>query len=243
MKNIPLADVMRKGEEFESEDKYAEAYECYKYVHGKDKTDEEALSKLALCAQCLEKKDEAINYWNSLINIDPTNHLPYTQLMDIYFHDDKYMYYMVRARLKTLDGQFSQVADDYKKAMSNTDDTQKIASARFLLAQMHEVNNKPMQAIDEYLRILDQDKNEAAYAALAAIYYNTDKSSAVHTLEQAIKHFPDNVLFKELLSKVYMETGDFEGAMKYAEDPMTQAKTLLLQEKNEEAFKILDKLP
>ena len=204
-----------------------------------DKTNPEVLQQLAMTAQLMHNSEDAINYWNELMMVHPENPISYTQLLDLYFHDNKYEYYMTRAKLKTLEGRLQQAVSDYKKAISNTSDDKEILNARYLLAQSLELIDKPMQAIDEYLRILDQEHNENVYGSLAAIYYNHDKESAIDILKRALDEYPDNEMFKELLAKIYMETGNYEASLNYATSPLSKAKALLMQEKNDEAMEIL----
>ncbi len=243
MKSRTISEVLAKAEEFEEQEKYEQAYECYKDAYEANKSDEDVLSKLAICAQTLNFKDDAVKYWNLLLSLNPQNHLPYTQLLDLYFSDNKYEYYMTRAKLKTLEGRLEQATSDYKKALSNTSEEELQIKARYLLAQTYEILDKSMQAIDEYLRILDYEHNENVYGALAKIYYNSDKTAAVSVLNQALEQYPENQMFKELLSKIYMELGDYAKALDFSTNPLNTAKILLLQENNEAALQILEKVP
>ncbi len=242
MNNRTVAQVLAKAAEFEENDKHEQAYECYKEAYKSNQNDMDVLSQLAICAQNLGKTQDAVEYWNIMLMHTPENPLPYHQLMDIYFHSSKYDYYMTRAKLKTLEGRLDQAIVDYKKAISNTSEEKEIIPARYLLAQTYEIIEKPMQAIDEYLRILDYEHNENAYGALAKIYYTNDKPAAANILQQALKEFPENKEFKNLLSKIYMELGKYEEALNYASDNLSRAKILLLQEKNDEAYDILANL-
>lgn len=242
MKNKTVTEVLTKAAELEENEKFEQAYECYKDAYEYNKSDEDVLAKLAITAQVLHYKDDAIRFWNLLISINPENHLPYTQLMDIHFADNKFEYYLTRAKLKTLEGRLEQATTDYKKAISNTSDNEEIITARYLLAQTYEFIDKPMQAIDEYLRVLDHDHNENVYSSLAKIYYNTDKSAAIGVLHQAIEKYPQNTIFKELLAKIYTELGDYEKALEFAANEFSKIKTLLLLEKNAEAFDAMEKL-
>lgn len=242
MNSKTVAQVLAKAAEFEENDKHEQAYECYKEAYKANQNDMEVLSQLAICTQNLGKMDEAAEYWNLMLMHTPQDPLPYHQLMDIYFASNKYEYYMIRAKLKTLEGRLDQSVADYKKALSNTTEEKEIVTARYLLAQTYEIIEKPMQAIDEYLRILDYEHNENAYSALAKLYYNDDKPAAANILRQALKEFPQNAVFKELLSKIYMELGNYEDALQFATNNLSKAKILLLQEKNDEAYEILQSL-
>ena len=238
---ISIPQAITKAKEFEENEEFDKAYECLKYAYSMDKTNPEVLQQLAMTAQLLHENGEAINYWNELMMVQPENPVSYTQLLDLYFHNNKYDYYMTRAKLKTLEGRLQQAVSDYKKAISNTTDEKEILNARYLLAQSLEIIEKPMQAIDEYLRILDYEHNENVYGSLAAIYYNHDKDSAIDILHRALDEYPENDMFKELLAKIYMETGNYEASYKYATSELSKAKALLMQENNDAALEILEK--
>ena len=120
MSNKTIIEALVKGQAFEEDDKTEQAYECYKYAHNIDKTDTDVLQKLAVTAQMLDKTEEAIAYWNLYMEQKPEDQLSYTQLLDLYFLENKYEYYMTRAKLKTIEGRIAQATDDYKKAINNT---------------------------------------------------------------------------------------------------------------------------
>lgn len=242
MTNKTIAQALIKAQQFEEKDQYEQAYECYKCAHDIDKNDTEVLQKLATSAQMLQHDEEAIDYWKLYMTIKPEDPISYTQLLDLYFHENKYEYYMTRAKLKTLEGRLAQATDDYKKAINNTTDDKEIINARYLLAQTFQVINKPMQAIDEYLKILDHEHSEAVYLSLANLYYSEDKQAAIHTLNQAIEEYPENTQIKEMLCKIYLSTGDYEKAEKHATNSFDRIKSMLMQEKNDEAYGLLDNL-
>lgn len=242
MTNKTIADALIKAERFEEDDKFEQAYECYKYAHEIDKNDTDVLQKLAVAAQMLQYNNDAINYWNLFMRLKPEDPISYNQLLDLYFHDNKYEYYMTRAKLKTLENRIAQATDDYKKAMNNTTDEKEIITARYLLAQSYEIIKKPLQAIDEYLKILDYDHNENVYLSLANLYYSEDKAAALNVLERAVKEYPESTAIKEFLCQLYLATGEYEEAEKHACSIFNKIKALLMQEKNEEAFELLKSL-
>lgn len=242
MKNKTIAEALTKGQAFEDDDKNEQAYECYKYAHELDKNDTEVLQKLAVTAQMLHKTEEAINYWNLFMALKPEDSLSYTQLLDLYFLDNKYEYYMTRAKLKTIEGRLAQAIDDYKKAINNTDNEESILNTRYLLAQTYTILGKTLQAIDEYLKILDHNQNEAVYLSLANLYYQDDKSAALNVLHQAYNEYPESKDIKEFLCKIYLATGDYANAEKFATNSFDKIKSLLMQEKNDRAFEMLKSL-
>ena len=89
MANNTIAQALIKAQQFEDEDKYEQAYECYKYAHEIDKNDTDVLQRLATCAQMLQQHEDAINYWNLYMAIKPEDPLSYTQLLDLYFQSRK----------------------------------------------------------------------------------------------------------------------------------------------------------
>lgn len=93
MANKTIAQALIKAQQFEDEDKFEQAYECYKYAHEIDKNDTDVLQKLAVAAQTLNYNDDAINYWNLFMALKPEDPISYNQLLDLYFHDNKYEYY------------------------------------------------------------------------------------------------------------------------------------------------------
>lgn len=239
MSNKTIVDALARGQQFEDDGEEQKAYECYKMAFEINPNDTDVIQKLALTAQSLGFQSDAINYWTLYSEIKPNDDLPYTQLLDLYFHDNKYMYYLTRAKLKTLENRMSHAIDDYKKAINNTSDEKEIISARYLLAKTCEVLNKTTQAIDEYLKILDYDPNEAVYLSLANLYYIEDKNAALDLLMRAIEAYPDSIYVKESLCKVYLALGDYASAEKYAVSNFNKAKSMLMQEKNDEAFALL----
>lgn len=242
MANKTISEVLIKAQQCEDNDKFEQAYECYKQAHKIDSNNTDVLQKLATSAQMLQYNNDAINYWNLFMQLKPQDPISYSQLLDLYFHDDKYNYYITRAKLKTLEQRLVQATTDYQKAINNTTDEKNIIKARYLLAQTFEVINKPMQAIDEYLKILDYDHNENVYLSLANLYYSEDKTAALDILLQAIEKYPDSRNIKEFLCKIYLATGDYEKAEKFAMNIFNKIKALLMQEKNSEAYELLKNL-
>jgi tetratricopeptide (TPR) repeat protein len=237
------AELLIKAQKFEDEDQHEKAYECYKSAHEADRSDSDTLHKLAISAQMLNRNEEAIAYWNMFMELNPADPLSYNQLLDLYFHDNKYEYYMTRAKLKTLESRLLQATDDYKKAIANTTDEKLILNARHLLAQTYEIINKPLQAIDEYLRILDFEHNEAVYLSLANLYYKEDKSAAMQILTDAVKQYPESHDIRAFLCTLYLFSGDYEKALEYATNDFDRIKALLMQGANDKAIELLQNMP
>ena len=242
MSNKTVSAALSRAQRFEEEGQEQKAFECYKEAFEINQADTDVLQKLAISAQVLGLNQEAILYWNYYMQLKPEDALSYTQLLDLYFHDSKYMYYLTRAKLKTLEGRLQQATDDYKKAISNTTEEKEIVSARYLLAQSFEILNKNPQAIDEYLKILDYDHNEAVYLSLAGLYYLEDKSAALDLLMRAVAEYPESEPIKESLCKVFLALGDYENAEKYAVSKFNKIKSMLMQDKNSSAYELIQTL-
>lgn len=240
MKFRTISDAMTKAQAFIDGGDEEKAYECYKSALDLDSYNIDVLQKLAETAQLLQYNNDAITYWNMFMQLKPDDALPYTQLLDLYFDDNKYEYYMTRAKLKTIEGRVAQATDDYKKAINNTTEEKEIITARYLLAQSYEFIAKPLSAIDEYLKILDYEPNEAVYVSLANLYYVEDKSAALDMLSRALKEYPDSNVVKEFLCKVYLALGEYEKAEQYAVSLFNKIKSMLMQGKNESAFELLN---
>lgn len=221
---------------------YEKAFELLKTAHDIDKNNSEVLETLALSAKTLGKTDEAVSYWEALIDVNPNSLVAYSELQDIYFHQNKYKYYLTRAKTKVLQENIGQALPDYKKAIENTTNEKEIVEARFLLAKSYEYLNKNQNAIDEYFRILDYEDNLAVYYKIVELYADTDKYAAINVLERAITAYPDEVNLKELMSGLLIETNQLDDAKKYVQSDLTKAKILLMQGENEDALEVLNSI-
>lgn len=219
---------------------YEKAFELLKTAYDLDKTNSEVLERLALSAQTLDRKEEAVNYWESLIDLDPNSLVAYSELQDIYLHQDKYKYYLTRAKTKILQENIGQAVPDYKKAIDNTSNEREIIEARFLLAKAYEFLNKKQNAIDEYFKILDYGDNLSVYYKIADLYADSDKYAAINVLERAVNAYPAEENLKELMAGLLIETNQLSEAIKYVQSDLTKAKICLMQGNNEEALAALN---
>ena len=146
---------MKLAEQLEIDEKYEEAYAEYKKELPHKANDIELLTKLAHIALILEKKDEAKIYYGKILETDPSNILAHEQLIDLFVHEDKFKYYLLRGNLHALQQQVSHAKSDYKKAIDNAKDQIEALPARYLYAGIAEGQEKYQEAIDEYLRIAD----------------------------------------------------------------------------------------
>ena len=220
---------------------YHKAFSLLQSAYEADSTNTEVLEKLALLSETMEMPNEAISFWEALIGVDPNSLVAYSQLQDLYFHQDKYKYYIARAKVKTLEGNVNQSFDDYKKAIDNTTDEKNILEARFLLAKAYEFVGKTNNSIDEYLRILDLEDNLAIYLKLAELYAKEDKHAAIDVLYRAVEAYPNEGSLKEILAVRLIETNQLDKAIECAQADLTRAKIYLMKGENVRANQILSK--
>ena len=58
--------ILERAQSLTDNEKFEEAYNILKAAYNEGKGNAEFLEKIALAASTLEKKDEAINYWEQL---------------------------------------------------------------------------------------------------------------------------------------------------------------------------------
>lgn len=235
-----LEAIIERAQSLTDNEKYEDAYNVLTAAYKEGKENPEFLEKIALAASTLEKRDEAVQYWEELIKVAPNSMVAYTELQDAYCDTNRYKYYLTRARVKILNSQVSQAVSDYKKAIDNTQDKDEKAEAGLLLAKAYEFLGKAMNAIDEYYKIAPTLNSVEIYIKIADLYVSEkDKLSATAILEEALNHFKDDETIKEILARLYMEIGNTEKAMKYAVSDLLKIKIKLAENKNEEAYELL----
>lgn len=230
------------AEQFEENEQFDKAYEEYKKMYSQRPKSIEILQSLGHLAVILNKKEEAVEYYNKILELDMTSTLAHEQLMDLYVHTDRYKYYVARGNLHIVEQLLSHAINDFKKALTQAQETEEMSSCHFVLATLYEQTGKPHQAIDEYLRILDSgNTNAAVYLKLAKIYENEDAvQSAVEILERARSSDFDTIEIKEYLAKLYLKNNQPSKAIELSEDKMVKVRGLLDADKNREAFDILN---
>lgn len=235
------------AEQLEENEQYDKAYEEYKKIYALRSNSTDILEKLGHLAMILDKKTEAADYYAKILSIDATNVVAHEQLMDIYVHTNRYKYYIFRGNLHILQEELSHAISDFKKAIDKAQTEEEINSTRFILADLYEKTGKNHQAIDEYLRILDTNAvNEGVnvvYLKLAQVYLNEDAiSSAVEILERAREKGFDTPIINETLAQLYLRNNQPEKARELTQDELVKVKSLLDEEKNQQAFDILEKI-
>ncbi len=231
---------MNKAEQLEEEEKYQEAYDEYKKQLEKKPDDVEILTRLAHLAMILDKKDEAKNHYAHILEADPSNILAHEQLLDIFINEDKFKYYLLRGNMHALQQQMSYANSDYKKAIAHAKDAKEALLARYLHAGLCEGQEKYTEAIDEYLRIADDDdKNPIVYVKLAELYEKTEGIiSSIAILERGKKDrgFTE---FDEVLAGYYIRNSQPQKALDLTRNNLTKARALFDLGKNEEGYEVL----
>ena len=234
---------MNLAEQLEQNEKYDEAYAEYKKELPHRQNDIELLTKLAHLALILEKNEEAKIYYAKILEVDPSNILAHEQLIDLFVHEDKFKYYLLRGNMHSLQQLFSHAKSDYKKAIEHAKDPQEALPARYLLAGICEQQGKLQEAIDEYLRISDYDEaNSVVFLKLAELYEKTEGLyAAIEILERGRKDrgFKD---FEEILAGYYIRNSQPEKALELTKSDLTKARALMDMDKNDEAFAILNRV-
>ena len=234
---------MKLAEQLEMNEKYDEAYVEYIKELPHKSNDIELLTKLAHLALILDKKNDAKAYFGKILELDSANILAHEQLVDLYANEDKFKYYFLRGNLRALQQQISYAKSDYKKAIDNAKDPQEALPARYLFASICEQQEKYQEAIDNYLRILDDDeKNPIVFLKLAELYEKTEGIIAsIEILERGLQErgFKE---FEEILAGYYIRNSQPEKALELTKNDLTKARALMDSGRNDEAFEVLSKI-
>ena len=231
---------MNLAEQLEQDEKYEEAYAEYKKQMAQKPADVELLTKLGHLALILEKKEDAKIYYAKILEIDPPNILAHEQLIDIFMHEDRFKYYLLRGNLRALQQQMSHAKSDFKKAIDHAKDPQEALPARYLYAGLCEGQGRLNEATDEYLRISDYDeKNPVVFLKLAELYEKTEGLvAAIQTLERGRRDrgFKD---FEEILAGYYIRNSQPEKAYELAQSELTKARALFDMGRNDAGYERL----
>lgn len=232
------------AEQLEENEQYDKAYEEYKKLHAQQPQNIDILERLGHVAMILNKQSEAEEYYRKVLELDAANVLAYEQLTDIYFHKDRYKYYISRGNLHIIQEEFSHAINDFKKAVDKAQTSEETNTSRFVLATLYEQTGKNHQAVDEYLRILDTEvTNEIIYLKLAQIYFAENSiASAVEILERACENGFDTGNIKENLAQLYLKNNQPEKARELSQNELVKVKSFLEEDKNQQAFEILEKI-
>lgn len=236
--------TLQQAQQLQDDEQFDKAYEVYKTFLAKQPKSLEALEGMAHLCITLDKKNEAIECYERVLELDMTNLVAHEQLMDLYYDVDRFKYYLSRGNRHTLENKLSHAVNDFRKAIDKAEDVDQSNSTRFVLASLYEQLNKPNNAIDEYLRILDtENKSEIVFLRLAKLYEAQDTlSSTIETLERAIENGFDTPAVKDYLASSYLKSGNTTQARKHSTDPLLTIKSFLDEENNDEAIKLLNEI-
>ena len=231
---------MNTAEQLEQSEKYEEAYVEYKKMLMHKPDDVDLLTRAAHLALILNNKTDAKLYYAKILEVDPSNIMAHEQLLDIFVDEDKFKYYLLRGNLHALQQQLSYANSDYKKAISHAKDSKEALTARYLHAGLCEGQEKYQEAIDEYLRITDDDdKNPMVYVKLAELYEKTEGIiSAIQTLERGKR---DNGFteYDEVLAGLYIRNSQPEKALAITNNDLTKARALFDMGDNDKGYQLL----
>lgn len=231
---------MNTAEQLEQSEKYEEAYVEYKKILMHKPDDVDILTRTAHVALILGNKEEAKVLYARILEVDPSNIMAHEQLLDIFVDEDKFKYYLLRGNMHALQQQMSYANSDYKKAISHAKDAKEALPARYLHAGLCEGQEKYQEAIDEYLRIADEDdKNPMVYVKLAELYEKTEGIiSAIQTLERGKKEngFTE---YDEVLAGLYIRNSQPDRALAITKNELTKARALFDMGENDKGYETL----
>lgn len=232
------------AEQYEEQEQYELALEEYKKSYAQKPKDLGILERLGHLSLMLGNKSDAADYYAKILEQDATNPVAYEQLCDIYYSTDKFKYYTYRGNMKNLEQQYDYAINDYRKALNHTDKEEEIVITRFAIAALCELTKNDNKAIDEYLKILDHDRqNEVAYVKLANIYLRQNIITAgISTLEQALNYGITNKVISEILAQLYLKNGDYEKTIELSENELVITKAYLEMNELDKAKTMLTKI-
>ena len=201
----------------------------------------ESLHAQALKAYEENNIDKVVEIYENILIINPIDEIALDTLMDIHLErGDKLKYYLTRADLNAAQGKAEFVINDIKKAldldMENID-------IRKRLAKTYLAVNKPLKAIDEFLRVLEYDNNDLeSYFELINLYMKEGFiESAIDIANRGLEVYQDDENISNALAQLYFKSSDYENALRVVKDEFLKVKILLQSDKNEQAWEILGK--
>lgn len=230
------------AQQYEDNEQFEQALEEYKKLYEQNPKDLTLIERLAHLSLMVGNKDDAADYYMKMLAFDATNIMVYEQLMDIYIDTDKFKYYINRGNMHSVQQQYEHAANDYKKALQNTQEETQIINTRFVLASVLAQLGDNIKAIDEYMKLLDYDEIPVlTYINLAKLYMAEDATgSAINVLERAFAKDIDKELIREQLAALYLKDGQIDKVLEVTNDLLLKAKCYLEKEQLEEALKILE---
>ncbi len=206
---------LRLAQIYENIDEYSKALEIYETLYKFNPDDNDLLEKVAHVNRISGNIEKAVECYHKLLKNDDGNIVALTQLAELYENKDKFLYYFFRAAVSEAEGAFSHAVTLYKKAVAEAENNEDIIKIRIKIAKIHAKNQQFLKEIDEYISILDIEKdNFDVYKNLAAAYKKLDNlEAAADALQSALDLNPaDNEILKELFD-VYSELEAHEQAL------------------------------
>ena len=233
--------LMQQVNQLEEDSNYEAAFALCTNALQSDFNNTDLLEKSAMLAKIVGNKEKCVEYWERLLELSPSNQVAYYELQDLYLDTDKYKYYSMRAKYRVIERKTEAAIDDFKKAISNTQDEKNIIETRFMIASIYKATDRDEKAANQYLMILDMGPNSMASLLLAEYYMKIDDiDAAIDTLKQAYEVDKDNLDLKRSLGNLYLRAGNSEKAAEFVTDDYSNVKLLLSQGKNDEAKAVLD---
>ncbi len=184
--------------------------------------------------------DKVLEIYQNILAINPADEIALGCLMDIYLEKgDKLNYYLTRADLNTAQNKLEFAINDVKKALEL--DLENV-DVRTRLAFMYKFSGKNLKSIDEFLKVLEYDKNASkAYFELIDLYMSEGSiESAIDIANRGLEVFPDDENISNALSQLYFKNNDTKNALRVVKDEFFKVKILLQDNQNDEAKAILD---
>ena len=184
---------LQLAEQFEANEQYEEAFREYKKEYEHNLDDLGLLERLGHLSLILEKPEEAAYYYHEILKRDLKNPLAYEQLMSIYENTDKYKYYIYRGNKNSLEGKLDFAINDFKKALSVSDEETQIIMTRLTLANLYRQTGNNLKAIDEAYAcgVITSAKRDKLYEKFANIEslnnYQSSTGQLIRILERDIK--------------------------------------------------------
>lgn len=204
----------RLAQLYENADEYEKALVLFKECSQSSPDDPDICERIAHVSRILGNNSEAIESYNRILKKDPENIVALTGLMDFYEEEDKLLYYTTKAKIHILEGTPTHAVSAYKKALAEAEHIDDINQIRYALAEIFVQNENYLQAIDQYLVILENDsKNYKVLKNLAQAYSQLDNmESAAEAYEKALEIYPDNKEVLMELADIFIEINEFNKA-------------------------------
>lgn len=236
---------LQLAEQFEANEQYEEAYAEYRKEFDQNPEDLGLMERLGHLSLILNKTEDAAWYYLEILKRDVTNPLAYEQLISIYENTDKYKYYIYRGNKNSIEGKLDFAINDFKKALSVSNEDTQIVMTRLTLANIYRQQGNTLKAIDEYNLIMEYDNlHEEIFLQLADIYMGEEAyPSAIDALMRGKQKGFDTDRINEGLATVYLKSGDAKNAIQYTKDELLKIQCMLELGEIDEAYAKLNSLP